>query len=100
MRYPQSLQGQVDVLLVHGDGRSPQEKAKRVAELRDAQRPVLMTEDDNGRATTVEHLAGDLASCDIFYQRRRLGLLALDSGAAISFPLSARRGGRGARRHA
>jgi len=68
MRYPQSLQGQVDVLLVHGDGRDPQEKTRRVAELRDAQRPVLMTEDDNGRATTVEHLAADLASCDIFFQ--------------------------------
>jgi hypothetical protein len=69
MRYPQSLQGQVDVLLIHGDGRDAQEKARRVAELKDADRPVLMTEDDNGRATTVEHLAGDLASCDIFFYR-------------------------------
>ena len=69
MRYPESLQGQVDVLLIHGDGRDPREKARRVAELKDAQRPVLMTEDDNGRATTVEHLAGDLASCDIFFHR-------------------------------
>ena len=69
MRYPQSLQGQVDLLLIHGDGRDPREKARRVAELKDAQRPVLMTEDDNGRATTVEHLAGDLASCDIFFRR-------------------------------
>jgi hypothetical protein len=69
MRYPPSLQGQVDVLLVHGDGRDPQEKARRVAELKDIERPVLMTEDDNGRATTVEHLAGDLASCDIFFHK-------------------------------
>ena len=69
MRYPQSLQGQVDVLLVHGDGRDPREKTRRVAELKDADRPVLMTEDDNGRATTVEHLAADLASCDIFFHR-------------------------------
>jgi hypothetical protein len=69
MRYPPSLQGQVDLLLIHGDGRNPQEKARRVAELKEAQRPVLMTEDDNGRATTVEHLAGDLASCDIFFHR-------------------------------
>ena len=67
MRYPQSLQGQVDVLLVHGDGRDPREKKRRVEELKDAGRPVLMTEDDNGRATTAEHLAGDLASCDIFF---------------------------------
>jgi len=69
MRYPQSLQGQVDVLLIHGDGRDPQEKARRVAELRNADRPVVMTEDDNGKATTVEHLAGDLASCDIFFHK-------------------------------
>ncbi len=69
MRYPPSLQGQVDVLLVHGDERDPQEKARRVAELKDIERPVLMTEDDNGRATTVEHLAGDLASCDIFFRK-------------------------------
>ncbi len=69
MRYPQSLQGQVDVLLVHGDGRTPQEKARRVADLHQVERPVLMTEDDNGRATTAEHLAGDLASCDIFFSR-------------------------------
>ena len=69
MRYPLSLQGQVDVLLVHGDGRSPEEKIRRVAELNQAQRPVLITEDDNGRATTVDHLQGDLASCDIFFHR-------------------------------
>ena len=69
MRYPQSLQGQVDLLLVHGDGRDAREKTRRVAELKDADRPVLMTEDDNGRATTVEHLAGDLESCDIFFRR-------------------------------
>jgi len=69
MRYPQSLQGQVDVVLVHGNGRDPKEKAHRVAELREAMRPVLMTEDDNGRASTLEHLNADLASCDIFFHR-------------------------------
>lgn len=67
MRYPQSLEGQVDVLLIHGNGREPQEKSRRVAELKNVDRPVLMTEDDNGRVTTREHLAGDLASCDIFF---------------------------------
>ncbi len=67
MRYPQSLEGQVDLLLLHGDGRDAGEKARRVAELKTIDRPVLMTEDDNGRATTREHLAGDLASCDIFF---------------------------------
>jgi hypothetical protein len=69
MRYPHSLEGQVDVVLIHGNGRTPLEKARRVAELRDAARPVLMTEDDNGRGTTAEHLAAELESCDIFFYR-------------------------------
>jgi hypothetical protein len=69
MRYPESLAGQVDVLMLHGNGRTPQEKMRRVAELRDAGRPVLMTEDDNGRTTTTEHLAQELASCDVFFHR-------------------------------
>jgi hypothetical protein len=69
MRYPQSLQGQVDVVLIHGNGRDPREKVRRAAELREVPRPVLMTEDDNGKASTVEHLAADLASCDIFFHR-------------------------------
>ena len=69
MRYPHSLEGQVDVLLMHGNNRDAREKARRAAELRDIERPVLMTEDDNGRATTAEHLAADLASCDIFFHR-------------------------------
>jgi hypothetical protein len=69
MRYPKSLEGQVDILLLHGNGRDPQEKTRRVAELREVSRPVLMTEDDNGRTSTVEHLAGDIASCDIFFHK-------------------------------
>ena len=67
MRYPKSLQGQVDVVLIHGNGRDTREKARRVAELKEVERPVLMTEDDNGRGTTLEHLAAELASCDIFF---------------------------------
>lgn len=69
MRYPQSLEGQVDLLLLHGNGRDDREKAHRVAELKDIARPVLMTEDDNGRSTTVEHLKSELASCDIFFHK-------------------------------
>lgn len=68
MRYPASLAGQVDVVLLHGNARTPREKAKRAAELRQAQRPILMTGDDNGRATTAEHLADELASCDAFFK--------------------------------
>lgn len=69
MRYPRSLEGQVDVLLIHGNGRDPQEKAKRVAELHEVERPVLMTEDDNGKPSTAEHLAAELASCDILFRK-------------------------------
>jgi hypothetical protein len=92
MRYPQSLQGQVDVLLIHGDGRDPREKARRVAELKDAQRPVLMTEDDNGRATTRRAPGGRPGQLrHLLSPRRGLGIPALDSGAALSLPLPARR---------
>lgn len=69
MRYPRSLEGQVDVLLIHGNGRDPQEKAKRVTELHEVERPVLMTEDDNGKPSTAEHLAAELASCDILFRK-------------------------------
>jgi hypothetical protein len=69
MRYPHSLEGQVDVVLIHGNGRDPREKARRTAELKDVQRPVLMTEDDNGRTSTREHLAADLESCDILFHK-------------------------------
>ena len=69
MRYPHSLEGQVDVVLIHGNGREPREKARRVAELKDVERPILMTEDDNGRTSTVEHLEADLASCDILFHK-------------------------------
>jgi hypothetical protein len=69
MRYPASLAGQVDVVLLHGNVRTPQEKARRAAELKDLARPVLMTADDNGRASTLDHLAGDLASCDVFFHQ-------------------------------
>lgn len=69
MRYPHSLQGQVDIVLIHGNGRDPREKARRAAELKDVPRPVLMTEDDNGRSSTAEHLKGDLESCDILFHK-------------------------------
>jgi len=69
MRYPASLAGQVDVVLLHGNARTPHEKSRRATELKDVQRPILMTGDDNGRATTLDHLADDLASCDAFFYK-------------------------------
>jgi hypothetical protein len=68
MRYPESLAGQVDLVLLHGNSRPPEFKAKRALALAGVERPVLMTEDDNGRPTTVENLKGDLASADIFFR--------------------------------
>jgi hypothetical protein len=68
MRYPQSLIGASDIVLIHGNGRSVAEKTRRTAELKPVSRPVLMNEDDNGRASTAENLAQELASCDILFK--------------------------------
>jgi hypothetical protein len=69
MRYPASLIGQSDIVLLHGNGRSPEEKARRAEELKDVQRPVLMNEDDNGRQSIVGNLKRELASCDVFFHK-------------------------------
>jgi hypothetical protein len=68
MRYPASIAGQADILLLHGNGRSPDDKARRIREYANAPRPVLMNEDDNGRASTTANLANELASCDILFR--------------------------------
>lgn len=67
MRYPPSVMGQSDIVLLHGNNRNPEEKVRRARELISVQRPVLMNEDDNGRESTREHLALELASCDAFF---------------------------------
>lgn len=69
MRYPQSIMGQTDIVMLHGNGRNPQEKARRAEELSEVGRPVLMNEDDNGRESTLENLKLELASCDIFFKQ-------------------------------
>lgn len=68
MRYPASIIGQTDVVLLHGNNRSPEEKLRRAQELSAVERPVLMNEDDNGRETTRANLARELASCDAFFR--------------------------------
>lgn len=68
MRYPQSVLGQSDIVLLHGNGRSPEEKLRRARELASVSRPVLMNEDDNGRETTQANLKLETASCDVFFQ--------------------------------
>jgi hypothetical protein len=69
MNYPESLAEVVDYVLIHGNGRTAEQKSDRLAALRKLPRPVLMNEDDNGRATTLANLAKELASCDILFQR-------------------------------
>lgn len=67
MRYPHSIEGQVDVVMLHGNGRDSKEKLRRATQLKEARRPVLMTADNNGHAGTPERLTQELASCDIFF---------------------------------
>jgi hypothetical protein len=69
MTYPESLARLCDVVLVHGNGRTPAEKLERLREFEDYKRAVLMTEDDNGRETTHEALERELASADDMFDR-------------------------------
>lgn len=69
MNYPDYLIEAVDLILIHGNGRTPAQKARRSQELEGVPRPVLMNEDDNGRATTVENLANELESCTILFEK-------------------------------
>lgn len=69
MNYPASFLSVVDVVLLHGNGRTPQQKSQRAAYFHNPGRPVLMNEDDNGRLSTSANLAKELASCDIFFSQ-------------------------------
>ena len=69
MTYPAPLAQLCDVVLVHGNGRTPREKSARLREFREYNRAVWMTEDDNGRETTTENLQRELASADALFDR-------------------------------
>lgn len=69
MAYPASLARLCDVVLVHGNGRTPGEKMAHLREFEDYNRTVWMTEDDNGRETTHETLEQELASADALFNR-------------------------------
>ncbi|MEX2264591.1 MAG: hypothetical protein WD696_21735 [Bryobacteraceae bacterium] len=68
MNYPDSLSRVSDVILIHGNGRTLAQKMQRAMDLKKAERPVLMNEDDNGRQATPENLVKELASCDLFFE--------------------------------
>jgi hypothetical protein len=56
-----------DLVIIHGNNRTPKEKGARVRELAADPKmpgPIYMNEDDNGRDTTPQNLANELASCD------------------------------------
>jgi len=70
MVYP-SVLDHGDIASIHGNHRTPEEKRKRVAELvadPKAPGPIFMNEDDNGRETTPEIYAKEIASCDAVFK--------------------------------
>ncbi|MDX2154142.1 MAG: hypothetical protein SFV54_25605 [Bryobacteraceae bacterium] len=69
MLYPDSLMKNLDLVMVHGNRLKPEDKGRRLADFRNFDRPVVMTEDDNGRETTPANLALELASCSMLFER-------------------------------
>ena len=60
-----------DLVIIHGNHRTPAEKGARLAELAADPKmpgPIYMNEDDSGRETTPEVLANELASCDAVFK--------------------------------
>ena len=71
MRVYEGVRDHADLVAIHGNSRTPEEKRKRVAELTADPAmpgPVYMNEDNNGRDTTPENLALELASCDAVFE--------------------------------
>jgi hypothetical protein len=59
-----------DLVIIHGNGRTPDLKRTRVAELvKDSAMPgpIFMNEDDNGRETTLVNLSKELGSLDAVF---------------------------------
>ncbi len=71
MRVYDGVREHADLVIIHGNQRKPEDKRRRVAELAadpTMPGPIYMNEDDNGRDTTPENLARELASCDAVFQ--------------------------------
>jgi hypothetical protein len=65
-----SVRDHADLVIIHGNNRTPEEKKARMAELIADPKmpgPIYMNEDDSGRETTPEVLANELASCDVVF---------------------------------
>lgn len=70
MRVTDAVREHGDLLAMHGNNRKPEDKARRTRELAADPAmpgPVYFNEDNNGRDTTPENLALELASCDAVF---------------------------------
>ncbi|MGH9842228.1 MAG: hypothetical protein ACREEM_26045 [Blastocatellia bacterium] len=70
MRVYDGVRDHADLVIIHGNNRTLEEKRARVAELVANPKmpgPIYMNEDDSGRETTPEVLAKELASCDAVF---------------------------------
>jgi hypothetical protein len=66
-----SVAKHADLVIIHGNNRTVEEKRDRVAGLVGDSLmpgPIYMNEDNNGRETTVENLRNELASCDAVFR--------------------------------
>ena len=68
MRYPDSLAQVCDVVLLHGNGRTPAEKLGRLRHFQATRRALWMVQDDNGQETTLANLAREKASADALFE--------------------------------
>ncbi len=71
MRIFEGVRDHADLVLFHGNGKTPEAKRLRTIELvgdPNMPGPIVMNEDDNGRDTTPENLTKELASIDVLFQ--------------------------------
>jgi len=68
MLYPASLAEVCDLVILHGNGRTPAEKVERARQYGEYRRPLWMNEDDNGRETTRANFSKEIASGDAFFR--------------------------------
>ncbi len=68
MSYPDSLARVCDLVLLHGNGRTPGEKLSRLRQFRSTGRALWMIRDDNGHETTPANLSREKASADALFK--------------------------------
>jgi hypothetical protein len=85
MAYPASLARLCDMVLIHGNGQSSQDKIARIQEFEDYDRPVWVTYDNNGHEPTLENLDRELTSAEIMF-RNTAGWGYVPWALALQFP--------------